>query len=267
MKSYFFPVLVPALLSLASATAVAGSYQSQTDVNYGWADVEGADLSSWNLKQRFYLAPVQTEGAVPLAEAAFMQRQASLHGTFSRDSVEYGEFEANNNSWSVGGEYMDSRHDFYASLDWRFINNSKEYEATTKLGFFVQNDWLVTGDIYHVKDFAGSTYLEYGASTKKLLDLDTGDFIAITAGMRNYNHSTWTGYNVGADYYFGKNLSVGLGYDWNSKGVFQTEADAYELRSQWFALPNLALNASLKRVDYLDDEDETLYQVGGSYRF
>ena len=53
MKSYLFPVLVPALLSMVSVAAVAGSYQSQTDVNYGWADIEGADLSSWNLKQRF----------------------------------------------------------------------------------------------------------------------------------------------------------------------------------------------------------------------
>lgn len=267
MKSYLFPVLVPALLSMVSVAAVAGSYQSQTDVNYGWADIEGADLSSWNLKQRFYLAPVQTEGSVPFAEAAFMQRQASVHGTFSRDSVEYAGMKAHNNSWSVGGEYMDSRHDFYASLDWKFVNNSKEYEAVTKLGFFVQNDWLVTGDIYHVKDNDGSTFLEYGASTKKLLDLDTGDFIALTAGMRNFNHSTWTAYNVGADYYFGKNLSVGLGYEWDSKGVFQTEADSYEIRSQWFALPNLALNAALKRVEYLDEEDETLYQVGASYRF
>ena len=88
---------------MVSVAAVAGSYQSQTDVNYGWADIEGADLSSWNLKQRFYLAPVQTEGAVPLAEAAFMQRQASLHGTFSRDSVEYGAFEANNNRFYCSG--------------------------------------------------------------------------------------------------------------------------------------------------------------------
>jgi hypothetical protein len=264
MKSY----LLTALFSVISASAMASSYQTQTDLNYGWVDIGNVDLNAWQAKQRFFLAPVSTDGAVPLAEAAFMQRQSSLAATFTRGTVEVAGQDAHNNAWSVGGEYMDRSHNYYAALDMEFVNNSKEYEATTKLGYFVQNDWLVTADIYHTKDDLGRTALEYGASTKKLLDLNTGDFIAITGGLRNHDDSTLTTYNVGADYYFGKNLSVGLGYHWVSAGVFQNDQDGFEVRSNWYMLPNLALNASVGRI-FLDDVslDETAYQIGASYRF
>jgi hypothetical protein len=265
MKSY----VLTALFSVISVGAMADSYQSQTDVNYGWANLDKGDLSNWDLKQRFYLAPVQTQGAVPLAEAAFMQRQASLSAGFNRltanpDNVD----KSHLNSWSLGGEYMDSQHNYYAALDWEFSNGSKAYEGSAKLGYFVQNDWLVTADLYHTKDWQGQTQMEYGASTKKLLDLNSGDFIALTGGFRNLHHSTDTLYEVGADYYLGKNLSVGVGYQWLSPGVFQTKNDGFEVRSQWFALPNLALNASVGRV-YQDELGlrETAYQVGASYRF
>lgn len=264
MKSY----LLTALFSVIVTPAIASSYQSQTDLNYGWVDVGNVDLDAWQAKQRFYLAPVSTDGAVPLAEAAFMQRQASVAATFTRASVNAAGMDAHNNAWSIGGEYMDRSHNYYAAFDMEFINNSKAYEATTKLGYFVQNDWLVTADIYHIKDDLGRTALEYGASTKKLLDLNTGDFIAITAGFRNYDDSTLTSYDVGADYYFGKNLSVGLGYHWVSPGVFQSDNDGFEVRTNWYVLPNLALNASVGRI-YMDDVslNETAYQLGASYRF
>jgi hypothetical protein len=264
MKSY----MLTALFSVIATSAMASSYQSQTDVNYGWVDIGNVDINAWQAKQRFYLAPVSTDGEVPLAEAAFMQRQSSLAATFTRGTVEANGQDAHNNAWSVGGEYMDRSHNYYASLDMEFVNNSKMYEATTKLGYFVQNDWLVTADIYHTKDEMGHTALEYGVSTKKLLDLNTGDFIAITAGFRDEDDSNRTMYNVGADYYFGKNLSVGLGYNWVSAGVFQSDNDGFEVRSNWYVLPNLALNASVGRV-FLDDVDfnETAYQIGASYRF
>ncbi len=264
MKSY----LLTALFSVITTSAMAGSYQAQTDVNYGWADLGNVDINAWQAKQRFYLAPVSTDGAVPLAEAAFMQRQASLAATFTRATLDGVGPDQHTNAWSVGGEYMNRSHNYYAALDMEFVNNSKAYEATTKLGYFVQNDWLVTADIYHTKDETGRTALEYGASTKKLLDLHTGDFIAINAGFRNQDDSTLTAYEVGADYYFGKSLSVGVGYQWVSAGVFQSDNDSFEVRSQWFVLPNLAVNASVGRI-FLDDVslDETAYQIGASYRF
>jgi hypothetical protein len=264
MKSF----MLTALFSVIAIPAVADSYQSQTDLNYGWVDVGNVDLNAWEAKQRFFLAPVSTDGAVPLAEAAFMQRQSSLAATFTRLTVDGPGIDAHNNAWSMGGEYMDRSHNYYASLDMEFVNNSKEYEATTKLGYFVQNDWLVTADIYHIKDDLGRTALEYGVSTKKLLDLNTGDFMAINASFRNQDDSSITAYEVGADYYFGKNLSVGLGYHWVSTGVFQSDEDGFEVRSNWYVLPNLALNASVGRM-FLDDVslEETSYQLGASYRF
>ena len=264
MKSF----LITALCSVISAGAVADSFQSQTDVNYSTVDVGPFDLSAWQLKQRFYLAPVNTDGATPLAEAAFMQRQSSVAGSYTRAKLDTNQADAHASSWSLGGEYMDSSHNYYASLDWQFENNSKAYEATTKLGYFVQNDWLVTGDIYQIKDDMGHTALEYGVSTKKLLDLTNGDFFALTGGLRNHDDSTMTSYDVGADYYFGKNLSVGVGYSWYSPGVFQSNHDSYQLRTQWYVLPNLALNASVGKI-FVDEMelDETAYQVGASYRF
>jgi len=261
-------MMLTALFSVIATPVMANSFQAQTDLNYGWVDIGNVDLNAWQAQQRFFLAPVSTAGAVPLAEAAFMQRQSSLAATFTRLTVDAAGQDLHNNAWSIGGEYMDRSHNYYAALDLEFVNNSKEYEATTKLGYFVQKDWLVTADIYHIKDESGRTALEYGASTKKLLDLNTGDFIAITGGFRNQDDSTLTAYHVGADYYFGKNLSVGVGYHWVSAGVFQTDNDGFEVRSNWYVLPNLALNASVGRV-FLDDVnlDETAYQIGASYRF
>lgn len=265
MKSY----LLTALCSVISVGAMADSFQAQTDINYGDIHFKEGDLSSWDAKQRFYLAPVQTEGSVPLAESAFMQRQSSVHAGFNRITLDPKAAKKQHlNSWSIGGEYMDSQHNYYGALDWRFINDSKGYEGTAKLGYFVQNDWLVTADFYHTKDWEGKTQMEYGASTKKLLDLNTGDFIALTAGFRDGHHDNYTDYQVGADYYFGKNLSVGIGYEWSSPGVFQTKQDNFELRSQWFVLPNLSLNAAVGR-DKVEELNlrETAYQVGASYRF
>jgi hypothetical protein len=101
--------------------------------------------------------------------------------------------------------------------------------------------------------------------TKKLWDLGTGDMINLEADILNYRDDSATRYGVGADYYFGKNFSAGVGYQWISDGVLSESEDSLSLRTKWFALPNLSLSAGIA-FDALETGDD-LYQLGASYRF
>lgn len=249
------------LIAVVSTGAAANSYQNETSVDYGNSEINGVDLDLWQLKHQYFFNAVDTSGNTPRAEAAFINKSASVFGTLSRLSAD----SEDQNGWSVGGEYMDQSHNFYGKLEWLHYSGTDYQEVDGTVGYFISNDWLVGAIFEHSRPDQGGSSTNYGVMTKKLWDLGTGDMINLEANILDYRNDSATRYGVGADYYFGKNFSAGVGYQWISDGVLSESEDSLSLRTKWFALPNLSLSASVA-FDALETGDD-VYQVGASYRF
>lgn len=250
------------LVSLFSASAMATTFQHQSSVDYVNIDAQGADISSWIFNHQYALTPVEQNDSAPWAEAVFVNRASTLNATFNRTTLgtSFGDFSAN--AWGIGGEYMDSRHDFFASAGLTMANGSSANELTASAGFFVQKNWLVKADVFRSKDVDGETFNDYGVSTKALLPVMNGDFLVLNAAWRQYEASDSTGIELGADYYVRPYLSFGIEY---ANDTNETDS-AFGVNTQYFVNSNLALRGSLTRIDFGDD-DETSVQLGASYRF
>lgn len=249
------------LIAVVSTGAAANSYQNESSVDYANGDINGVDVDAWQLKHQYFFNAVDTSGKTPLAEAAFINKNASVFGTLVRASSD----STDQNAWSVGGEYMDQSHNFYGKLEWMHYSGTDQQDVEGTVGYFISNDWLVGAIFEHDRPDQGGSSTNYGVMTKKLWDLGTGDMINLEASILDYRHASVTRYGVGADYYFGKNFSAGVGYEWISDNVFSESDDSLSMRAKWFALPNLSLSAGVA-FDALDTGDD-LYQLGASYRF
>lgn len=257
--------LIAMALTLGSATVYANSFQHETSLNYAWGDILTADLDAYNFSHQFYLSPVRTNNNMPLAEAGFLSRSSSLLFAYDYAKFDYNPGKVSNSNWSIGGEYRDTSHNFYASLLWTEFNNTGERAIETSLGYYLDPSWLVTLDIEHQRPDDVGSVTQYGVSTKKLMTLGNGDFMSVEASYMDLAKSSFGRFGVAADYYFGQNVSLGLGYDWVTKGVFDADADAFTVRGSWYVLPNLSLKAAVT-FDSLDSGDD-LYQIGASFRF
>ncbi|MCT8126260.1 putative porin [Alishewanella sp. BS5-314] len=258
--------LIATALSLCSAGVLANSFQHQTNLDYQWGDILNADLRSYNLSHQFYLNPVQAANNMPLAEAGFLSRSSSLLFGYSYNQFDFGNLgKTSLSGWSLGGEYRDVNHNFYASLLWTELNNSDDRVGQASLGYYLDPSWLLKLDVEHLRPDGDGSVTQYGVSTKKLMTLAHGDFISVEASYMDQANSSLGRFGVAGDYYFGRNLSLGLAYDWTSKGVFDSESDAFTVRGQWYAMPNLALRAGVT-FDSLETGDD-LYHLGASFRF
>lgn len=257
------------LIAVVSTGAAANSYQNETSVGYTNADynntINNVDVDMWQLKHQYFFNAVDTSGKTPRAEAAFINKNSSVFGTLSRINIDHPLGDTDLNGWSVGGEYMDQSHNFYGKLEWSHYSGTDQQDVEGTLGYFISNDWLVGAIFEHDRPDQGGSSTNYGVMTKKLWDLGTGDMINLEANILDYRNTSATRYGVGADYYFGKNFSAGVGYQWISDGVLSESEDSLSLRTKWFALPNLSLSAGVS-FDSLETGDD-VYQLGASYRF
>lgn len=258
--------LIATALTLSSAAAFANSFQNETRFDYQWGDILNAEMKAYSLSHQFYLSPVSTSNNMPLAEAGFLSRSSSVLVGYDYAKYDFGGLgKSSLSAWSVGGEYRDTSHNFYASLQWTEFNNSRDRAIATSLGYYVDPTWLVTLDVEHLRPDSEGSVTQYGVSTKKLMTLGNGDFMSVDASYMDLAYSSLGRFGVGADYYFGRNVAVGLAYDWTTKGVFDSEADAFTVRGSWYATPNLAFNTGVT-FDSIDTGDD-LYHVGASFRF
>ncbi|MEH8020586.1 MULTISPECIES: putative porin [Rheinheimera] len=257
--------ILATLVTVFSASTFASTFQHQTDANFGWLDINGAELQQWNLAHQFYLAPVNLNGKAPFAEAGFLSRIASVNGTYSYTDIDLGATSQSSSNWSIGGEYKDISHNFYASAQLLELNGSKDRAILASAGLFISSDWLVKLDARNIRPDSVGSYTEYGISTKKLMALDNGNFINIEASFMDVRGDNDSEYSVAADYYFGRNIALGLAYDWTSDDVVNANSDSITVRGSWYLQPNIALRAAVS-FDYLGSGEEQ-YQLGASYRF
>lgn len=257
--------LLASLVAVFSVSAMANTYQHQSDAGFGWGDVGNGEIQSWSLRHEFYLTPV-SYGTVPYAEAAFISRNASVHAGYNYIDVSSpAEADFSISGWDVGGVYQDMAHNVYAALNVNEFNGSDDRVINASLGYFVAADWLVKLDARQSRPDGEGSYTEYGVSTKKLLALENGNFINIEASYMDQKNLDESEFSVAADYYFGRDISLGLAYSWLSDDVVNAEKDSVALRGSWYLQPNLALHASVMFDDLLTNDD--VYLLGASYRF
>ncbi|MDX3773892.1 putative porin [Chromatiaceae bacterium AAb-1] len=258
--------ILASFVALFSFGTLADTYQHQSDLDYSWGDIASGDAENWSFKHQFFLAPVSLNTNVPYAEAAFMGRNASVNAGYSYSRFDFPGFSKfSDSAWSVGGEYMDQGHNFYGALQWVEYNGSDDRQVLGRVGYFVNKDWLVAVDVRHSRPDGAGSVTEYGVSTKKLLALDSGDFINIEARYMDIRDRSESEYGVAADYYFGKTVSLGLAYDWTSKDVVSSREDSFTVRGNWYVTPALALKASVAFDSFATGDD--VYSIGASYRF
>ena len=267
MKARVIPFVVSVLASTIAVGAHAQSFQFQTDADYNSADLGPADVNGMQIRQQYFLSPIQNGDNQPWREAAFLSRSSSANLTYNRIEIDDGTDGSNDmtvNAWGIGGEYMSNSHDFYAALDVNFKNGDNSYAATGKLGFFVQQNWLVALDVYHNDPDNYGSSTDYGLSTKAILPVMNGDHLVLTASVADFEDEN--GNAIAADYYIRPYWSVGLALR-NDMPTMQTVfGDSVEVRSEYFVTPQLALRGAMSRVD-VGDDDENQYSVGASYRF
>lgn len=264
MKSRVIPFVVSVLASTIAVGAQAQSFQFQTDADYNSTDLGPADVNGLQVRQQFFLSPIQNGDNQPWREAAFLSRSSSANLTFNRIDIDGGDDEMNVNAWGVGGEYMSNSHNFYAALDVNFLNGDNTFGATGKLGYFVQQNWLVALDVYHSNPDNEGSSTDYGLSTKAVVPVMNGDHVVVTASFADFEEGN--GHAVAADYYIRPYWSVGASLRDDMPTVQNVFGDSVELRSEYFVTPQLALRGALSRVD-VGDEDENQFAVGASYRF
>ena len=261
MKQTFLATLIAAF----SVSAFANTFQHQSDASFGWLDTSDGDLQQWTLSHRFYLAPVSTGNLAPYAEAGFLSRSSSVNAGYNYLTIDTGSTENSISGWNLGGEYKDASHNFYASAQLIELNGTDDRVVLLSGGYFIQSDWLVKLDARHYREDGAGSETEYGISTKKLLALENGNFINIEAHYMDVKGDDESEFGVAADNYFGRNIALGVAYDWTSDDVVNADEDSVTVRGSWYLQPTLALSAAVV-FDYLDTSEE-LYQLGVTYRF
>jgi hypothetical protein len=257
--------ILATLIAAFSVSAFAHSFHNQTDAGFGWVDLNDGDFQQWTLAHRFYLSPVNSGSKAPYDEAGFLSRSSSINAGYNYAKFDFSGDEYSVSAWNVGGEYKDVSHKFYAAVNNVELNGTADSAALFSAGYFMQSDWLVKLDARHNRPDGDGSYTEYGVSTKKLLALENGNFINIEARYIDVKDNDNAEFGVAADYYFGRNIALGLAYDWTSDDVVNAADDSVTLRGSWYLQPNLALRAAVV-FDYQYSNEE-LYQLGASYRF
>ena len=233
-------------ISLAlSAAAAASDYQFELGGEYQDLDVAKA----WSADFRWYFQPV-TLGTGPLAEAAFLNRASNIGLGYLRDTK--GDFDAFgiNAEAYFGDFYLASKYNrvsFAASFDNYGLTVGRMLGDRTRvtLGFertelpFDQNFDIYALGVKHLAQFAGNTALNLEAE----------------AGVAR-NGSSEFAYQLGADYYLNRMLSIGAKYG----GVGSD--DGWGLRARYFFTPRVSAG-----VEYSREDGDNTYGFRLSARF
>ena len=242
--------IVSALLATLAGVNVAQAYQYEVGAGISRTDPDtGKATNDLTVEGTYYLAPVDTKD-YPLAEAAFMNRASNVNGaiTYGKNSP------TTKTDISVGGEYYMPNSDFYAGASYEndrnktsgVTDNTESY--TAEVGMLPMPNLLVavgvTGD---------SNNTDPSLSAKYVYKLGAND-INLEAQASFGDADV---FNVGADYYLDRTLSIGAQY--KDDGV---NDNVFGIRARKFISQDVSVAGF---VDFGDNSDT--FGVKGAYRF
>lgn len=253
--------IASALLSALAVTGTAHAYQAEVGASAGLIDPDnGSSSGSFGVNGTYYFNPVQTRNA-PLAEAAFLDRASNVNAHYEYNEV--GDDEVNN--YGVGAEYYVPNSDFYVSgnvgrqdIEYK---NSRDFDTTTygaEVGYLPAPGLLIAAGVKgYDNDYKDG--VDPTLRAKYVTQLSNGKDINLEAGAA---FGDLDEYNLAADYFIDKSLSVGADYysnDLNDNSEFGVTA-------RKFFTQQVSLEG---RVGFgeVGDNDYNKFGVAAKYRF
>jgi len=207
--------IASALISAVAFTGTAAhAYQAEIGASAGLTDPDnGSSSGSFGVDGTYYFNPVQTRNS-PLAEAAFLDRASNVKAEYQYDEI--GDAEAHR--YGVGAEYFVPNSDFYlggkvSGHDLQdnddFDNDLTTYAA--EVGYLPAPGLLIAAGVKGW-DNDRDDGVDPTLRAKYVTTLSNGKDINLEAGAA---FGDLDEYNLKADYFIDKTLSVGADYQNN----------------------------------------------------
>lgn len=251
--------IASALLSAIAMTGTAAhAYQTEIGASAGVVDQDvGGTNGSFGVDGTYYFNPVQTRNA-PLAEAAFLDRASNVSAQYQYDEV------GNNDRhrYGVGAEYFVPNSDFYLSgnIGRDDYENFDETVYGAEIGYLPAPGLLIAAGLKgYDNDYDDG--VDPTLRAKYVTTLSNGKDINLEAGA---GFGDLDEYNLAADYFIDKTLSVGV--DYASKDLGPTDTNEFGISARKFINQQVSLEG---RVGFgeVGNNDYNKFGVAAKYRF
>lgn len=210
--------IASALLSALAVTGTANAYQAEVGASAGYVDPDnGSSGSEFGVNGTYYFNPVQTRNA-PLAEAAYLDRASNVgvYGNFADrgelDDTTYGasvEYFVPNSDFYVSGGVSQNEQERFNVLGQKYDWDTTYYNA--EVGYLPAPGLLIAAGVKgYDNDYDDG--VDPTLRAKYVTTLSNGKDINLEAGAA---FGDLDEYNLAADYYIDKTLSVGADYQNN----------------------------------------------------
>ncbi|NNH76845.1 putative porin [Acinetobacter sp. ANC 5380] len=257
--------IASALLSALAVTGTANAYQAEVGAAAAYVDPDnGGSGSAFGVDGTYYFNPVQTRNA-PLAEAAFLDRASNVNvqATFA----DRGDLDSN--TYGIGAEVFVPNSDFYLSGNIsqneteRFNVLGQKYDFDTtyyaaEVGYLPTPGLLIAAGLKGY-DNDNDDGVDPTLRAKYVTTLSNGKDINLEAGAA---FGDLDEYNLAADYFIDKTLSVGADYHNNDL----TDQSEFGINARKFINQQVSLEG---RVGFgeVGNNDYNSFGVAAKYRF
>ncbi|OUY07811.1 putative porin [Acinetobacter populi] len=243
----------------ASVVAMgANAYQAEVGGTINYIDPDHADSATgFAIDGTYYFNPVQVKNA-PLNEAAFLNRASNVNG-----AVSYADNDGYKvTTYGIGAEYFVPNTDFYVAGNIARTTEKedgfKDWDTTTykaEVGYLpVANLLIAVGVVGYDDDYSDDVDPTLRAKyVTQLSGYDVNFEAATSFGDTDY-------YNLGADLYLDKTLSVGVAYSGSNDDLI--DEDVFTLRAKKFFTQEFSVEANAGFGD-----DYNIYGIRAAYRF
>ncbi len=233
-------------LMVFAASAAAESYQSISNAAYIGTEIGNVDADTFAFGSTYYFAPKETLG--PLKEFEYINKVTNIFGGYSYTDTDFGDADA----LTVGAEYFDAsgfmggvsvtEGDFNDGYDLSvgyLFNPDLLVQLRREKIEDVDAEWFV--DASYNYQLNGSDYIGFNfvadddfdsrtLSSKLFKYLGGENWLTVDASYTS-NDEFDNDWEIGAEYYFSKTTSVGVGYE---------DDETFDLGVSHFFTPNVA---------------------------
>ena len=257
--------IASALLSALAVTGTANAYQAEVGAAAAYVDPDnGGSGSALGVNGTYYFNPVQTRNA-PLAEAAFLDRASNVNAqaTFADRG------DLDDNTYGVGAEIFVPNSDFYLSGNvsqnekerFNLLGQKYDFDTTyyaAEVGYLPAPGLLIAAGLKGY-DNDNDDGVDPTLRAKYVTTLSNGKDINLEAGAA---FGDLDEYNLAADYFIDKTLSIGADYS-NNDLKNQSE---FGINARKFINQQVSLEG---RVGFGEDDnnDYNSFGVAAKYRF
>lgn len=253
--------IASALLSALAVTGTAHAYQAEVGASAAYLDPDnGGSGSSFGVDGTYYFNPVQIRNS-PLAEAAFLDRASNVNAQYQYDEAD----EAEAHRYGVGAEYYVPNSDFYlgGNVNGHDLkdNNDLDNDLTTygaEVGYLPAPGLLIAAGLKGW-DNDNDDGVDPTLRAKYVTTLSNGKDINLEAGAA---FGDLDEYNLAADYFIDKTMSVGADYQSNDIN----DQDEFGVTARKFLNQQVSLEG---RVGFgeVGNNDYNKFGVAAKYRF